>query len=126
MNNINDNNYSDARLEGETEDTYRLSVTLQNTGDMAGVEKAQVYAKYTDSRTATPNFQLCGLTAVELEAGESRTVAFEIPKYWVSAVLEDGTRTAPDGELAFYIGGSQPDERSAELTGAACRKVVIR
>jgi beta-glucosidase len=74
----------------------------------------------------TPNFQLCGLKAVELAPGESRRVEFDIPKYWVSAVLEDGTRTAPDGELAFYLGGSQPDERSLELTGKAARKVVIR
>ena len=93
---------------------------------MKGVEKAQVYAKYTDSRTVTPNFQLCGLKAVELEPGESVRVSFDIPKYWVSAVLEDGIRTAPDGEIAFYVGGSQPDERSLELTGKAARKVVVR
>ncbi len=118
--------YSDARLEGEDDNTYRLSVTVSNEGGMKSMEKAQVYARYTDSRTVTPNFQLCGLKAVELEPGESRRVVFDIPKYWVSAVLEDGTRAAPDGELAFYTGGSQPDERSLELTGRACRKVVIR
>ena len=118
--------YSDAWLDGEDDEVYRLSVTVKNEGGMKGVEKAQVYAKYTDSRTVTPNFQLCGLKAVELAPGESRRVEFDIPKYWVSAVLEDGTRTAPDGELAFYLGGSQPDERSLELTGKAARKVVIR
>ena len=117
---------SNGEADGEDEDAYRLSVTVTNEGGMAGTEKAQVYAKYTDSRTVTPNFQLCGLKAIELEPGESARVTFDIPKYWVSAVLEDGTRTAPDGELAFYLGGSQPDERSLELTGTACRKVVLR
>ena len=118
--------YSDARLDGEDGDAYRLSVTVTNEGGMKGTEKAQVYAKYADSRTLTPNCQLCGLAAVELDPGESRRVSFVIPKYWVSAVLEDGTRTEPDGEIAFYVGGSQPDERSLALTGTACRKVVLR
>ncbi len=118
--------YRDAKLLSETDETYTASVTVTNTGKKAGVEKAQVYARYTDSRTVTPNFQLCGLKAVELDPGESREIVFEIPKYWVSAVLEDGTRTAPDGEIALFFGGHQPDGRSVELTGSECRKVEIR
>ena len=94
--------------------------------ERAGQEKVQIYAQYTDSRTPTPNFQLCGLAAADLDAGEEKTVTIDIPKYWVSAVLEDGTRCAPDGAVVLWIGGHQPDERSAALTGTACRKLVIR
>ena len=103
-----------------------MRFTVKNDGATDGVEKAQVYARYTDSRTPTPNFQLCALAAVELKAGEEKTLALDVPKYWVSAVLEDGSRVAPDGEIALYIGGRQPDERSAELTGTEIRKVVIK
>ena len=118
--------YSGARLTGESETSYSAAVTVTNTGKRAGTEKVQVYAEYRDSRTPTPNFQLCGLAAVELEPGESREVAFDIPKYWVSAVLADGTRAEPDGGIALWFGGHQPDERSEALTGSTCRKVVIR
>ncbi len=118
--------YSGESLDAECDSAYRVSVRVKNTGDRAGQEKVQIYAQYTDSRTPTPNFQLCGLCAVDLDAGEEKTVTLDIPKYWVSAVLEDGTRCAPDGSVVLWIGGHQPDERSAALTGTGCRKLVIR
>ena len=118
--------YSGETLERETDESYRVSVRVKNTGERAGQEKVQIYAQYTDSRTPTPNFQLCGLAAADLDAGEEKTVTIDISKYWVCAVLEDGTRCAPDGAVVLWIGGHQPDERSAALTGTACRKLVIR
>ncbi|MBR4205614.1 MAG: glycoside hydrolase family 3 C-terminal domain-containing protein [Clostridia bacterium] len=118
--------YSDACLCAEGEDAYTVRFTVKNDGAMDGVEKAQVYARYTDSRTPTPNFQLCALAAVELAAGEEKSVALDVPKYWVSAVLEDGSRVAPDGEIALYVGGSQPDALSEKLTGFAPLCVKIK
>ena len=118
--------YSNEKLLEENGENYSVSVRVTNTGSRDGIEKVQVYARYGDSRTVTPNFQLCGLKAVELKAGESRDIVFGIPKYWVSAVLEDGTRAEPDGSVVLYLGGHQPDGLSAELTGSECRKVVIR
>ena len=63
---------------------------------------------------------------MELAAGEEKTVALDVPKYWVSAVLEDGARVAPDGEIALYVGGSQPDALSEKLTGFAPLCVKIK
>ena len=109
--------YSDVRITGEQDDAYELTVTLENTGSMAGTEKVQVYASYTDSRTSTPLFQLCGLQAVKLEAGDKTTVTLSISKYWLKAVLEDGTRVTPDGGITLYVGGHQPDAVSCSLLG---------
>ncbi|MBE6653309.1 MAG: glycoside hydrolase family 3 protein [Ruminococcaceae bacterium] len=109
--------YSDAKITEESDDAYKLTVTLENTGCMAGVEKVQVYGSYTDSRTPTPIFQLCGLQAVKLDAGEQATVTLSIHKYWLKAVLADGTRVVPDGGITLYVGGHQPDARSCELLG---------
>ena len=109
--------YTNAKITGESDDTYELTVTLGNTGNMEGTEKVQVYASYTDSRTPTPIFQLCGLQAVTLNAGEQTAVTLQIHKYWLRAVLADGTRTDPDGGVTLYVGGHQPDARSCELLG---------
>ena len=38
-------------------------------------------------------------------------------KYWLKAVLADGSRVTPDGKITLSIGGHQPDKRSAELCG---------
>lgn len=113
--------YENASLSGNT-----LTVDITNTGKMKGVEKAQVYASFTDSRTVTPHFQLCGIKAVELDAGEKATVTFEIDGYWLKAVTEDGARVEPDGKLALYVGGHQPDSVSNALLGNECIKIEVK
>lgn len=84
--------YSDVKV-AEAEDGYEVSVKVKNTGKMHGVEKVQVYAEFKDSRTPTPNFQLCGLYAVELDAGEEREIKLHVDAYWTKAVLADGRET---------------------------------
>ncbi|MBQ8642679.1 MAG: glycoside hydrolase family 3 C-terminal domain-containing protein [Clostridia bacterium] len=109
--------YENPRLTGETDDTLEITVTLTNTGFMDGLEKVQVYGSCTDSRTVTPIRQLCGLQAVRLAAGETAEVTLTVHKYWLKAVLEDGSRVQPDGSVVLTIGGHQPDARSMELCG---------
>ena len=101
-------------------------MTVKNQSAISAVEKAQVYAKFTDSRTYTPHFQLCAVKSVALDGGESRTLTFDVDRYWTSAVLEDGTRTVPDGEITLYVGGHQPDEVSDALTGYICEKLCVK
>lgn len=116
--------YENAQLL-ENGETVKISVDITNTGSMKGVEKAQVYASFTDSRTVTPHFQLCGIKAVELEAGEKANVTFEIDSYWLKAVTDDGARVTPDGKIALYIGGHQPDSVSNTLLGSECIKIEL-
>ena len=97
-----------------------LKITLTNVGNAHALEKVQVYAHYTDSRTVTPNYQLCAVASVECEAGETKTVDITVDRYWLKAVLEDGSRTDPDTETVLYVGGHQPDALSERLCGNAC------
>ena len=118
--------YDNVTIAAETDDAYEISMTVANTGDRDGIEKVQIYASYTDSRTPTPLYQLCGVKAVDVKAGEAADVTVKVNKYWLKAVLEDGTRTEPDGKLELYVGGHQPDKKSAQLCGTDCVKLVIR
>ena len=113
--------YENASFDGKT-----LTVDITNTGRMKGIEKAQVYASFTDSRTVTPHFQLCGIKAVELESGEKTTVSFDIDNYWIKAVTEDGSRVDPDGKISLYVGGHQPDGVSNALLGTECLKIDVQ
>ena len=104
----------------ECDGKREVEVTVCNIGQRDGAEKVQVYAAFTDSRTTTPIYQLCGLQSVLLNSGEAKRVRIEIDNFWVKAVLLDGARVAPDGKVVLYVGGHQPDPRSAELTGTEC------
>jgi len=116
--------YSDAEVSDDG-DKYCITVKVENTGAYDGTEKVQIYASYADSRIVTPNYQLCGVKAVQLACGESAEITVNVDKYWVKAVLADGTRTDPDKKLDFYIGGHLPDERSRELGLDDCIKLTV-
>lgn len=117
--------YENAKLAGKTESTVTVSVDVANVGGMKGIERAQVYASFTDSRTPTPHYQLCAVKAVELDAGEKANITFEIDRYWLKAVLEDGSRVDPDGKITLYVGGHQPDSVSNSLLNDACKIIEL-
>lgn len=104
----NDFEYGEAKIESADESAVTVSVNVKNKGRFDCCEKVQVYAHYEDSRTETPALQLCGVKSVPVGPGETVTVSIEIDRYWLSAVLENGERVAPDGETVLYIGGRQP------------------
>lgn len=120
-----DFNYANGCVSYVDSEKVTIDIEIANTGKFSGTEKMQVYAEFSDSRTATPHFQLCAVKAIRLESGESKMISVDIDRYWLKAVLPDGTRTDPDGEITLYIGGSQPDRVSSELTGKQCIKLKL-
>lgn len=117
--------YSDFRVVSETEQSCTVAVTLHNGSSRALTEKVQIYASLSDSRTAVPHFQLCGLRAVSLQPGETVTCEVQLERYWLMAVDETGARVRPDGGVTLYAGSHQPDRRSAALSGSECLSLVL-
>ena len=109
--------YSNAKLVSADGEKITVSAEVENAGGIAGKEIIQVYAAYTDSRVATPHWQLCSLKSVNLEAGEKKEVTLDIDRYWIKAVTMDGERVDPDGKITLYLGGHQPDSVSNKLLG---------
>lgn len=118
--------YADMVLDHCDQEKLSVRVRVTNIGKVASWEKVQLYARLTDSRTETPNYQLCAMEPVFLEAGESRVVTVSADRYWMKAVLADGSRVDPDGELTLYAGGHQPDAQSARLSGSACACLKLK
>lgn len=112
--------YADAACDGQT-----LSVTLENTGGMAADEVVQVYVKAEDSPFSPPNPRLCAFARVHLAAGERRRVALELPGEAFTVVNDAGGRVRAEGRFSLYVGGSQPDAVSAELTQTAPLRIQI-
>nr|MBP7402792.1 glycoside hydrolase family 3 C-terminal domain-containing protein [Clostridia bacterium] len=103
-----------------------VKVKVTNTGKKTGDEIVQVYVRITDAPVRVPNFQLCGFKRVTLEPGETKQVECPIDPASLQIVLEDGRRVGHAGRFELFVGGSQPDALSTELTGKAVRKVEFQ
>ncbi len=101
-----------------------LEVDIENTGMMDGDEIVQVYVK-NEHHDAPPNPVLCAFKRVALKQGEKRRITLMIDDNAFTLVNNAGRRVPHHGASVLYIGGSQPDKRSAALTGKACLEIRI-
>ena len=113
--------YSDAAVEDGA-----LWASVQNVGAMEAEEVVQVYIRAEDSPYSPPNPRLCAFARVRLAAGEKRRVALELAPEAFTVVDETGARVRPGGTYSLYVGGSQPDARSAHLTGERPLRIQMR
>jgi len=82
-----------------------VSVEVENTGTRAGKHVVQVYASRPDSVVDRPALWLVGFRPVELSAGESATVAVEVPAR-AFADWRDGAWAHEPGEFTLHVGTS--------------------
>ena len=71
--------YSDFSVNKEnvkSDDTFKVSFTIQNTGTLDGTEIAQLYVRDTYARMVRPVKELAGFARVSLKAGEKKRVSF--------------------------------------------------
>ena len=102
-----------------------VQVTVTNTGSCAADEVTEVYVKDMEASTRVPNCSLCGFAHTHLEAGESKTLHISVQPEAFRLVKEDGSRVYEPGVFTIYAGGSQPDQRSEKLNGAAVLSAEI-
>lgn len=96
-------------------DGVDVSVTVVNDGDRAGRETVEVYVKA--ERPGTPNAQLKALGKVDLAPGEEKRVTLHLPLCALALCDEEGVSQVLPGDYTLWVGGSQPDSRSIQLTG---------
>ena len=120
--------YGDVRVTGakifEEDGTLLVEAQVKNCGRADTGDVVQVYVKCRDSRYAPRNPSLCAFKRVFLKAGEVQTVKIPLAAGAFTVVNEEGRRVIDGKDFAFYVGTSQPDERSAALTGAAAMEVL--
>ena len=92
------------------------TVTVTNTGKVAGDEVAQVYLKFPDVEGA-PRIALRGFQRVRLEPGESKQVHFELKNRDLGMVTAVGQPIVAGGDYTMSIGGSQPGADFKGSTG---------
>jgi beta-glucosidase len=102
-----------------------VSVTVENVGGRAGDEVVQLYVRDLAASCVVPHHDLRGFERLALAPGESRRVSFELGPRDLSLIDDRGRRVLEPGRFRITVGGSQPDPRSAELTGQSPLAIEI-
>ena len=110
--------YGDADFEGGA-----VSVTIRNEGEYEAEEIAQVYVK-ADSPHAPRNPRLAGFARAAIKAGEEKRVRIPLDSELFTVINEEGNKEKA-ASAALYVGGSQPDERSAQLLGGSPVRIIV-
>ena len=112
--------YSDAAVKVNG-DVVTVSITVKNTGKVAGKEIAQVYVAAPAGNIEKPSHELKGFAKTrELKPGEKQTLTIQIQKRDLASFDEANSQWITEaGQYAFQIGASSRDTRAtvnAKLT----------
>jgi len=83
--------------------TIQISVTLSNVGEKAGKEVVQLYSRDEYASITPSNRRLRSFQKVELAAGESVTIRFDMTSDDLSFVGKDNSFVFESGEFTFMI-----------------------
>jgi len=103
-----------------------LQITVRNDTDREIGEVLQVYARPDECRFAPPNPVLCAFRRVKLLPRTTDEFTVNVPAEAFLVVDEEGRRVRPESNWSLFAGFSQPDERSAELTGYRPVRVTVK
>ncbi|PKQ61825.1 beta-glucosidase [Labilibaculum filiforme] len=91
------------------EGSLNASIKITNTGKVAGREIVQLYLRDQFASVIRPMKELKDFALLDLEAGESKTVIFEITSDKLSFIGRDYKTTVEAGEFTLFIGPNSSD-----------------
>ena len=94
-----------------------LEISIENKGGTETEDVDQIYIKDLESTYAVRNYSLCGLRRVHLKGEERSTFPIIIKNAAMNIVDDRGERYIDSRRFRLFVGTSQPDIRSRELTG---------
>ena len=105
--------YSDLQIQKGQGQTYRVTFSLKNTGDVAGSEISEVYVKNPDDNTFRAKRELRGFAKTFLKPGEQKKVEIPLDERAFS-VYQKGEFQVIGGNYEIQVGASLQDIRLAE------------
>lgn len=110
--------YSDVKISNASpkgNQTITASITLTNTGSVTGKEVVQLYIRDMIGSVTRPVKELKGFQKVELRAGESRIITFNISPNDLKFYNYDLKYDWEAGEFQIMIGGNSRDVKMAKV-----------
>ena len=102
-----------------------VEVEVKNTGNRAGDEVTQLYVSLPDSKLKKSIRSLQGFKRIHLEAGETKTLRFDLKPGQFAARNNENTAVVEPGTIQLSIGGKQPDAKSIESNQVVQKTVIV-
>jgi beta-glucosidase len=120
--------YTDLKLPAAVAKGKNTTVSVQvtNTGKMNGEEVVQLYVSNENKNIHAPLKALKGFQRIALEAGESKTVTFNLTADDLSLVNEEGKLYLPKGKLVISVGGGQPGVKNKMTSNVVSKMIAIQ
>ena len=99
--------YSNLKVDKATftaDDILTISVDVKNTGRRAGKEAVLLYSSDLIASIVPDNKRLRDFTKISLEAGETKTITFQLPASKLAFVGADGKWILEEGDFILKVG----------------------
>ena len=106
--------YSDLKLSTKklkSSETLEVTMTIKNSGKFTGEEVVQLYIRDKVGSVVRPILELKDFQKIKLNAGESKTVRFNIDKEKLSFYNNEVNWVVEPGDFDLMIGSSSADIR---------------
>ncbi|NDV81782.1 glycoside hydrolase family 3 C-terminal domain-containing protein [Bacteroides sp. 51] len=104
----------------------RIEVDVTNQSKKAGEEVVQVYVSYQDAAYKAPLYSLKSFKRVQLKAGETSKVTFELTPEQLSQTDIYGNSIQYPGKVKIYVGGSSPAKTTAVAAPIVSKEINIQ
>jgi beta-glucosidase len=110
--------YSDLKLSSPSftaNGKIEVSVTVTNTGKVAGKEVVQMYIRDLFASVTRPVLELKGFEMIELQPNESKKVVFTIDEKTIEFYTANAKWEAEAGDFKVFVGGSSVQTLQADF-----------
>ena len=111
--------YNNLKVDKKTmtvDEEITLSVTVKNTGKVAGEEVVQLYIRDVVASIIRPIKELKGFKKIMLEEGETKTVSFTIDKEVLEFYTINKKWEVEAGEFELFVGGNSATKMMKKIT----------
>lgn len=102
-----------------------VSVRVTNTGKRSGDEVAQLYISGQNHTAPAPLKALKGFRRISLQAGESKTISFELTPDDLSVAGENGVYKPLKGKISISAGGGQPGIKNKTTSNIVVKTISV-
>src|SRR5690606_33995823 len=107
--------YANISVNKVSNEAFKISVDIKNTGDVTGKEVVQLYIRDLIASVTRPVKELKAFEMVELQPNQQKTITFNLTKNELGFYNNDGELVLEPGDFKVFVGGSSITKLESEI-----------